>query len=131
MKPDEFSKEINRLPRASTCGNLLTLYESYEMSNEGFNTFKHDLYIAFRNYEGFSEVAYSRSYDINYTLQDEISNELQSSSSTIFETPVRSLTNIQDSASTVRSSTSGNTIDNAINIDDDDSLNEPHQVVSK
>lgn len=118
---------INRLPRASTCANLLTLCENYEMSHEGFNTFKHDLHTAFANHEGFAELAYSRNYDINYMLQDEI-NGTQNLSSSTFATPARS-------ASTVRSSSSGNTISNAIYIGDDENdtlngLTDSYQVIS-
>jgi len=116
---------INRLPHASTCENLLILCENYEMFYEGFNTFKHDLHTAFTNHEGFAELAYSRNYDINYMLQDEI-NGMQNSSSSTFATPARSIVQVQNSASTVRSSLSGNTISNVIYIDDDEnnSLNE-------
>ena len=68
-------------------------------------------------------------------LQDEI-NGTQNSSSSTFATPARSIVQAQNSASTVRSSSSENTFSNTIYIDDDenDSLNElitgSYQVIS-
>ncbi|POG58428.1 hypothetical protein GLOIN_2v1885837 [Rhizophagus irregularis DAOM 181602=DAOM 197198] len=120
LKPEETSLWVNRLPRASTCGNMLTLCENYEMSNEGFNFFKNDLYVGFMNYEAFSESVYSRTYNINYSLQDEIRNAMEispsSPSSSTVVTPIRLSTAQFNSTSTVRSS--GNSLDNAIFIDD-------------
>jgi hypothetical protein len=90
------------------------------MTNEGFNSFKRDLYVGFMNYEGFSEFVYSRNYNNNITLQDEVNQVFGSTS----QTPVRSTTAFTantDSASTVRSSSFGNSSENAIFINDDTS----------
>lgn len=99
---------------------MLTLCENYEMSSEGFNVFKNDLYVGFMNYEAFSESVYSRTYNINYSLQDEIRNAMEispsSPSSSTVVTPIRLSTAQFNSTSTVRSS--GNSLDNAIFIDD-------------
>ncbi|GES96400.1 hypothetical protein GLOIN_2v1885837 [Rhizophagus clarus] len=122
LKTDDADLWLNRLPHASTCGNLLTLCENYEMSLEGFSTFKEDLYTGFMNYEGFSEPVYSRNYNSNFILQDEINNSLQRPLSA---TPTRLTSSPNsDSMSTVRSTSFqiGSSSDNAIPIDDEPEL---------
>jgi hypothetical protein len=91
------------------------------LSSQGFNTFKEDLRSGFINHEGFSEPVYSRNYNSNFILQNEINNELEFSSSQINNTAtgmlVQQASNI-DSPSTLRSQLSGNSVENAISVED-------------
>uniref|UniRef100_U9TNE5 Uncharacterized protein n=1 Tax=Rhizophagus irregularis (strain DAOM 181602 / DAOM 197198 / MUCL 43194) TaxID=747089 RepID=U9TNE5_RHIID len=111
LNTDEVKLWHNRLPHASTCGNLLTFCENYEISPQGFNTFKEDLRSGFINHEGFSEPVYSRNYNSNFILQNEINNELEFSSSQLNNTATGTL--VQPTSNI----NSGNSVENAIPVD--------------
>ncbi len=82
------------------------------------------------NYEGFSEPVYSRNYNNNFILQNEINNNLQQGPSSATPTRITPSPN-DDSTSTIRSTLlqTGDSIDNAISIGDELTLDSHYVII--
>ncbi|POG58761.1 uncharacterized protein OCT59_002527 [Rhizophagus irregularis] len=110
-------EELKNVMKFATGASIIPALPKIKISwvklntDEGFNTFEEDLRSGFINHEGFSEPVYSRNYNSNFILQNEINNELEFSSSQLNNTATGTLV---QPASNINS---GNSVENAIPVD--------------